>query len=303
MRTIQIIFICCITIISVPTALSAQELLASININHSKIQGTNTNVFSDLETNITEFMNDRKWTGQQYNENERIRCTFNITLNTYDETRGSFNGSLLLQVIRPVFNSSYNTVEYSVKDEDFDFTYREFDKLEFRVDQINNDLTALLGYYAYLIIGIDNDTMSPEGGTEFLKTALDIANSAQSLSGKGWKTTGSDNNRYALISDMLDGSMSSFRKLQYVYHREGLDVMAQNAETGRAKITEAIELLNQAHKNKTLSKLPQLFTEYKRDELVNIYTGQGTSQEKEKIYNTLSSINASYNTYWRKLSK
>jgi hypothetical protein len=303
MRTIQIIFICCITIISVPTALSAQELLASININHSKIQGTNTNVFSDLETNITEFMNDRKWTGQQYNENERIRCTFNITLNTYDETRGSFNGSLLLQVIRPVFNSSYNTVEYSVKDEDFDFTYREFDKLEFRVDQINNDLTALLGYYAYLIIGIDNDTMSPEGGTEFLKTALDIANSAQSLSGKGWKTTGSDNNRYALISDMLDGSMSPFRKLQYVYHREGLDVMAQNAETGRAKITEAIELLNQAHKNKTLSKLPQLFTEYKRDELVNIYTGQGTSQEKEKIYNTLSSINASYNTYWRKLSK
>ena len=173
MRTIQIIFICCITIISVPTALSAQELLASININHSKIQGTNTNVFSDLETNITEFMNDRKWTGQQYNENERIRCTFNITLNTYDETRGSFNGSLLLQVIRPVFNSSYNTVEYSVKDEDFDFTYREFDKLEFRVDQINNDLTALLGYYAYLIIGIDNDTMSPEGGTEFLKTALE----------------------------------------------------------------------------------------------------------------------------------
>ena len=253
MRTIQIIFICCITIISVPTALSAQELLASININHSKIQGTNTNVFSDLETNITEFMNDRKWTGQQYNENERIRCTFNITLNTYDETRGSFNGSLLLQVIRPVFNSSYNTVE-----------------LEFRVDQINNDLTALLGYYAYLIIGIDNDTMSPEGGTEFLKTALDIANSAQSLSGKGWKTTGSDNNRYALISDMLDGSMSPFRKLQYVYHREGLDVMAQNAETGRAKITEAIELLNQAHKNKTLSKLPQLFTEYKRDDLVNI---------------------------------
>ncbi len=283
--------------------LFSQEILANISINHSKIQGTNTSVFDDLETNITEFINDRKWTGQQYEENERIHCVFNITLDEYDESHGSFGGSLLLQVTRPVFNTSYNTIEYSVKDEDFDFTYREFDKLEFRTDQINNDLTALLGYYAYLIIGIDNDTMSPEGGTEFLSTALNIANSAQSLNGKGWKSTGSDNNRYALISDMLDGSMTPFRKLQYVYHREGLDMMSQNVETGRAKVTEAINLLGQAHKNKTLSKLPQLFTEYKRDELVNIYAGQGTSQEKENIYNTLSSINASYNTYWRKLSK
>ncbi len=293
----------CTAIALVPIKISAQELDARVNINYSKIQGTNTSVFSDLQTNLNEFMNDRKWTGQQYAENERIRCNFNITLTSYDEARGSFSGSLLLQVTRPVFNSSYNTIEYSIKDEDFEFTYREFDKLEFRVDQINNDLTAILGYYAYLIIGIDNDTMAPEGGTEYLKTALNIANSAQGLSGKGWKTSGNDRNRYALISDMLDGSMEPFRKLQYVYHREGLDAMAQNAETGREKISEAIELLNQAHKNKTLSKLPQLFTEYKRDELVNIYAGQGTAQEKEKIYNTLSSINASYNSYWRKLSK
>lgn len=302
MRTVHVILLL-FTLAFCPAAAYAQELMVNVNINHSKIQGTNTNVFTDLETNIREFMNDRKWTGQQYEKHERIRCNFNITLNEYDETRGSFSGSLLLQVTRPVFNSSYNTVEYSVKDENFDFTYREFDRLEFRIDQINNDLTALLGYYAYLIIGIDNDTMSPEGGTECLNNALDIANSAQSLSGKGWKTTGSDNNRYALISDMLDGSMAPFRKMQYVYHREGLDVMAQDVEGGRAKITEAIELLGEAHKNKTLSKLPQLFTEYKRDELVNIYAGQGTSQEKEKIYNTLSSINASYDTYWRKLSK
>ena len=254
----------------------AQELDARVTVNHSKVQGTNTSVFDDLEKNITEFLNNRRWTGQQYEE---------------------------LMVIRPVYNSSYTTVEYSVKDEDFDFTYHEFDKLEFRVDQINNDLTAMLGYYAYLIIGIDNDTMSPEGGTTSLKTALDIANSAQNLNGKGWKTTGSDHNRYAIINDMLDGSMEPFRKMQYTYYREGLDVMAENSENGRNKISEAIKLLDEAHKNKRLSKLPQLFTEYKRDELVNIYQGQGTSQEKEQLYNILSNINASYNTYWRNLSK
>ena len=148
----------------------AQELDARVTVNHSKVQGTNTSVFDDLEKNITEFLNNRRWTGQQYEENERINCSFNITINKYDDARGSFTGSLLLMVIRPVYNSSYTTVEYSVKDEDFDFTYHEFDKLEFRVDQINNDLTAMLGYYAYLIIGIDNDTMSPEGGTTSLKT-------------------------------------------------------------------------------------------------------------------------------------
>ena len=252
-------------------------------MNHSKVQGTNTSVFDDLEKNITEFLNNRRWTGQQYEENERINCSFNITINKYDDARGSFTGSLLLMVIRPVYNSSYTTVEYSVKDEDFDFTYHEFDKLEFRVDQINNDLTAMLGYYAYLIIGIDNDTMSPEGGTTSLKTALDIANSAQNLNGKGWKTTGSDHNRYAIINDMLDGSMEPFRKMQYTYYREGLDVMAENSENGRNKISEAIKLLDEAHKNKRLSKLPQLFTEYKRDELVNIYQGQGTSQEKRTV--------------------
>ncbi len=281
----------------------AQELDARVTVNHSKIQGTNTSVFEDLERNITEFLNNRRWTGQQYEENERISCSFNITVNKYDDARGAFTGSLLLMVIRPVYNSSYTTVEYSVKDENFDFTYHEFDKLEFRVDQINNDLTAILGYYAYLIIGIDNDTMSPEGGTASLKTALDIANSAQNLNGKGWKTTGSDRNRYAIINDMLDGSMEPFRKMQYTYYREGLDAMAGNAENGRNKITEAIKLLDEAHKNKRLSKLPQLFTEYKRDELVGIYQGQGTSQEKEHLYNILSNINASYNTYWRNLSK
>ena len=281
----------------------AQELDARVTVNHSKVQGTNTSVFDDLEKNITEFLNNRRWTGQQYEENERINCSFNITINKYDDARGSFTGSVLLMVIRPVYNSSYTTVEYSVKDEDFDFIYHEFDKLEFRVDQINNDLTAMLGYYAYLIIGIDNDTMSPEGGTTSLKTALDIANSAQNLNGKGWKTTGSDHNRYAIINDILDGSMEPFRKMQYTYYREGLDVMAENSENGRNKISEAIKLLDEAHKNKRLSKLPQLFTEYKRDELVNIYQGQGTSQEKEQLYNILSNINASYNTYWRNLSK
>lgn len=282
----------------------AQELNVNITVNHSKIQGTNISVFDDLQKNIEEFMNSRNWTEQQYDDGERINCNFNITINKYDETQGNFEGSLLLSVIRPVYGASYTTVEYSVKDEDFNFTYHEFDKLNFRIDQIDNDLTAMLGYYAYLIIGIDNDSMSEMSGTAVLQKAHDIAVSAQSLNGKGWKTTGSDRNRYAIINDLIDGSMEPLRKMQYRYYRSGLDQMSSNAEKGRDSITEALKLLSQAHKNKRQSKLPQLFTEYKRDEIINIYSNSDNGgNANEEIVNMLSDINPSYNSYWKKLLK
>lgn len=276
---------------------------ARVVVNHQKIEGTNVSVFENLQTSLTEYINDKKWTNQQYANNERISCTFNITVNKYDDSDGSFTCSLLIQSLRPVYGSTYTTVTFSNKDDNFDFTYREFDKLEFRADQLDNDLMALVGYYAYLIIGIDMDTMSPSGGEEPLQTALSIVNNAQSLSSKGWKAFDSDKNRYAIISDYMDGSMKPFREMQYKYYREGLDVMSTNSERGRGSISEALLMLKKAHENKTMSKLPQLFTEYKRDELVNIYTNKGLAKDKTELYELLSNINASYNSYWRKMTK
>lgn len=280
------------------------ELNARVVVNHSKIQGTNVSVFDDLQKNIEDFLNNRNWTGQQYEDAERISCNFNITVNKYDEMSGCFEASLLLNAYRPVFNSSYTTVVYSVKDEDFNFDYHEFDKLNFRVDQIDNELTAMLGYYAYFIIGMDNDAMSLLGGTKALQTAHDIAVSAQSLNGKGWKSIGSDKNRYALINDLLDGSMEPFRKMQYTYYRLGLDIMADDVEKGKENVTQALKMLSEAHKNKRQSKLPQLFTEYKRDEIVNIYSSsQSGGKSNDELQNLLSDINSSYNSYWKKLLK
>ena len=284
-------------------SVSAQELNAKVTINHKKIEGTNTNIFENLQSSITEFINDKKWTNLQYAPNERIQCTFNITVNKYEESNGNFSCSLLVQSTRPVYGSNYTTVAFSNKDDNFDFSYREFDKLEFRSDQLDNELMALIGYYAYLIIGIDMDTMSPLGGEDALQTALDIVNNAQSLSSKGWKAFDNNRNRFGIISDYMDGSLKPFREMQYKYYREGLDVMSTNSERGRANISEALLLLKKAHENKSLSKLPQLFTEYKRDELVNIYEGRGLAKEKEPLYNLLSNINASYNSYWKKLIK
>lgn len=288
-----------LTLAALPAA--AQELRAKVSINHSQVQGTSSSIFENLETALTQLMNERRWTNQQYAVNERIDCTFNLTISKYTEGENTFEGTLTVQSSRPVFNSTYTTTVFNFRDATCTFTFQEFDRLEFRLDQIDNELTALMAYYAYLIIGWDMDTMAPLGGTEALRNAQTIVNGAQSFTSKGWKAFESSKNRYTIINDYLDGGMEPLRQLQYQYYRNGMDEMATNSERARASITEALQLLQTAKENKPMSSLPQLFTEIKRDELVNIYHGKGTANDKEKLYDMLMSINPSYSTYWHKL--
>jgi hypothetical protein len=288
-----------------PTTLCAQELDAKVTVNAQKVEGTNTAVFEALQEALKEFINTRQWTNLQFRPNERISCSFSITIEKYDDATGDATASLMVQSSRPVYNSAYTTTVFSTNDPSFSFNYREFDQLEFRVEAIDKDLTALIAYYAYLIIGMDLDTMAPLGGTEVLETAKTIVTNAQSLllSAKGWKAFDDEKNRFAIINDYLDNGMKEYREFQYKYYREGLDIMAENADRGRAAITEAFDLLKTARENKPMSRLPELFTEYKRDEIVNIYVGKATPKEKEDLFELLSHINASQNTYWRKIQK
>ena len=288
-----------------PATLCAQELDAKVTVNAQKIEGTNTSVFEALQEALKEFINNRQWTNLQFRPNERISCSFSITIEKYDDATGDATASLMVQSSRPVFNSAYTTTVFSTNDPSFNFNYREFDQLEFNADIIDKDLTALIAYYAYLIIGMDLDTMAPLGGTDVLETAKTIVTNAQSLllSAKGWKAFDDEKNRFAIINDYLDNGMKEYREFQYKYYREGLDIMAENADRGRAAITEAFDLLKAARENKPMSQLPELFTEYKRDEIVNIYVGKATAKEKEDLYELLSRINASQNTYWRKIQK
>lgn len=166
---------------------SAQEIDARININYKKIQGSSTSVFETLKTALTEFINERQWTTLQFKRNERINCNFNITVNAYDEAANSFECALMVQSNRPVFNSNYTTTVFSTNDPNFNFNYQEYDQIEFRPDILDNNLTAVIAYYVYLMIGMDLDTMSPLGGTELLKMAQNIVNNAQSLNYKAGK--------------------------------------------------------------------------------------------------------------------
>lgn len=292
-----------ISLLLLTTTSKAQELNAKIVINRSQISNTTEAVFEALNNSLTAFMNEREWTEMEYEEVERINCTFNITLKTYSETDNSFTGSLQVQSTRPVYNSNYNSTVFQFQDENFNFNFQQFDQLEFRPEQVDNNLTAMLAFYAYLIIGMDMDTMAPLGGTDVLQMAMDVANNSQNLGYAGWKAFDSDRNRFALINDYLDGSMEPLRQLEYEYHRKGLDRMTENTDTARAQITQAMTLLSKAREQKTMSALPVIFTDIKRDELVSIYSGKGTPEERQKVYDIVFRINASQSNYWEKLKK
>jgi hypothetical protein len=283
---------------------AAQELNARITINHSQIQGTDASVFEDLEQTLTQFMNDRQWTQYQFQKNERIPCNFNITVTKYDNSTNTFTCKAIIQATRPVYNSSYTSTLYNNTDNDFSFEYAQFDQLQFNEENVDNQLTALMAYYAYLIIGINLDSFASMGGEDILQQCMNLANNSQNLNFPGWKAFDSSRNRFAIINDYLDGAMKPFRQLQYDYYRTGLDEMANNAERGRTNITTAIENdLKKSHEDRPMSLLPQIWTDYKRDELSNIYKGKGTQKEKESVYEILFSINASQNTAWEKIKE
>ena len=296
----------CITLCLVVccTYCDAQELQAKVTINHSQISGSDDSVFDDLQQNLETFINDRQWTSLQFQKNERIVCNFNITVTKYDQSSNTFTCTALIQANRPVYNSAYSSVLYNNKDADFNFEYSEFDQLNFVEEQIDNQLMALIGYYAFLIIGMDLDSFSPKGGEDVLQRCVNLVNNAQSLSYTGWKAFEDDRNRHAIINDYMENSMAPFRQLQYDYYRKGLDEMANNAERGRTNITTALEEgLQKAHTNRPLSMLPQIWTDYKKDELASIYKGKGTQKEKETVYDILFGINASQNSAWQKIKQ
>jgi hypothetical protein len=284
--------------------LNSQELQATVNINHQQIQGTDVSVFENLKQTLEQFINDKQWTSLQFQKNERIVCSFNITVTKYDKNNNIFTCTALIQASRPIYNAAYSTTIYNNKDANFDFEFAQFDQLNFNEEEIDNQLTALLGYYAYLIIGLDLETFSPMGGEDILQRCMNLVNNAQSLQFVGWKAFEDSRNRFAIINDYLDGALAPFRQLQYDYYRLGLDEMANNADRGRTNITTALEEnLKKAHENRPLSLLPQIWLDYKKDEIANIYKGKGTQKEKESVYDIVFNINASQNSTWEKIKE
>ena len=287
----------CIAFLLMPFKAQAQELSPTLTVNTSKIQGTDKDVFQSMENAIRELLTHQVWTDYHFSEKERIQCNFNLLVNKYDAQSGKMTCELTVQSSRPVFGSTYNTTVFNFRDTEVEFNYTEQDRLEYTSGITpDNNLTAILAYYSLLIIGLDFDTMSPNGGTDILRQVENIAASAQSL-GSGWRSFDSKANRYSIINDYMNGTMASFRELQYKYHRQGLDDMSANADRGRATITESLELLKKAKQAKSTSALPTMFTEIKKNELINIYS-TGINKEKQTVKDLLSQVNPSLTNEW-----
>ncbi|NLI72998.1 MAG: DUF4835 family protein [Bacteroidales bacterium] len=267
---------------------NAQELNCNLQINSDKIQGSNKSVFTTLQKSATEFLNNRRWTDLTYEENERIECNINIIINSVEGD--SYSAEMVVQSRRPVYNSSYNTTLFNYRDLQLKFDYREFEPLEFNVSNINSNLTAILAFYAYMIIGYDMDSFSRLGGQPYFQIAESIVSQAQSSDWAGWRAFDKEKNRYDLISNIMDEAFKKYREFFYEYHRLGLDEMAINSTNGRAKIASGIPVLRDVYQARPATVIISTFLDAKTDELINIFK-QGTAEEKNSVMEVLTTVN------------
>ena len=278
----------------------AQELNCTIQINSDQIQGTNKSVFNTLQKSISDFMNNRKWTEMSFANTERIECTVNIIVKKMDVD--VFTSEIQVQSRRPIFNSAYNSTLFNFKDQSFTFNYKEFDQLELNQNTITSNLTAVLAYYAYIIIGYDMDSYSRLGGTPYFQAAENIVNSAQGADLTGWKAFESPRNRYALINNLTDEAFKKYRNYFYEYHRLGLDEMSTNATNARARIADGLPLLREANRARPSAVVISSFLDAKNDELVNVFS-KGSTQEKNDAVEILSDVNPTQTAKYSQILK
>ncbi len=279
---------------------NAQELNCTININSDQIQGSNKQVYNTLKKSLTDFVNNRKWTDLTYASSERIECSMTIIIKKVESD--TYTAEIQVQSRRPVFNTNYNTTLFNFKDNSFTFDYKEFDQLEFNENTITSNLTAVIAYYAYIIIGYDMDSFSRLGGTSAFQSAENIVNAAQGANLDGWKAFESTHNRYALISNILDESFKKFRNFFYDYHRLGLDEMSENASNGRARIAEGLPVLRELNRDTPSSMVISTFLDAKNDELINIFS-KGTTKEKSDAVEILSDVNPTMSARYEQILK
>jgi len=280
MKRISLILCCFFAALT----LQAQELNCNVSIilgQNVQTSSVDRSIFATLESTIREFMNNRKWTNDVYKIEERIECNIAITINDAPSI-DQFSGSIQIISRRPVYNSAYYTTLMNFNDKDFNVSYQIGSRLEFSIDQHRNNLSSVLAYYAYMILGYDYDSFSLEGGTEYFTKAQQIVSNAANAVESGWKANQSVNNRYWLVENALHQAFKPLRKLYFEYHRKGFDVMSANVTQGRAIVTKTINYINQMIKSRPGSINIQAFFRAKSDELSNLYS-QAFPQEKQKV--------------------
>lgn len=276
---------------------SAQEFNCTVEVNSQSVEGTRKSVFESLQSSLSTYMNDTKFSEAVFETNERIECRLFLTVKEYSGDR--IKGDLQIQLSRPVYNSSYSTTLFNFRDSKVEFDYHEGEPLVFNRNSEDSNLIALLNFYAYLMLAIDFDSFSSHGGDPYFELATSVVQRAQSSGEIGWRMFEDNRNRSSLLSAFTDSSTSGLRDILYNYHRKGLDVMSTGVDKGRAEITSALEILNKIYDNAPLSVAIPLFGDSKLDEIPNIYS-KASEAERMKVYNILQKI---YPTETQRLDK
>ncbi|MDR1436736.1 MAG: DUF4835 family protein [Candidatus Symbiothrix sp.] len=281
--------------------LHAQELNANVTVNSDRIQSTNKNIFTTLEKALSQFINGQQWSSSPFSPNEKIDCTFALTI-LEQRSENNFKAELLVQSRRPVYNSTYTTTTLNRRDTDFEFEYMENAPVEMIQTTLSSNLVAVIAFYSYLILALDFDTFAPLGGAVFFRQAQAIATQAQSSSWTGWAAFDSNRNRTSLINAFCDETLKSYREFLYTYHRRSLDEMAANADRGRTTMLNALPVLKETRNIRDSEIILQMFADCKLDEIVSI-ASKASAEEKKETYDLLRTIYPSMTSQLESLKK
>ncbi|MCX6292160.1 MAG: DUF4835 family protein [Bacteroidetes bacterium] len=279
---------------------SAQELNCSVTVMTPTIQASDKSIYETLQTSIREFLNNRKWTQDQFLNQERIDCSIQINIKNRIST-DEFDATIQITSGRPVYKTSYKTPVMNILDKDFTFKYVQDQVLEFDESAINSNLTAVIAFYANLVVGFDYESFSPDGGSACFAKAQTIVNAAQSIPDKGWKAFESSQNRYWLIENLLNVSFRPFRSSFYKYHRLGFDIMEEKISDGRSAVLESIKELKKVYQDKPGSYLMQTFFDVKADEVVNLFSA-ATPDEKSQVVQVLNLIDPAHSNKYNAIT-
>lgn len=284
-------------------SLAGQELNCSVQVSAQRIQGSNREVFQEMQKALYEFMNNTVWTNNVYSYSERIDCNLLINL-TEQLSADEFRGTIQIQSRRPIYNTTYNTTMLNFVDNNFQFRYVEFQPLEFDASTYRSNLVSVLAYYAYIIIGFDYDSFSPMGGQEYFEMAERIVNNAQNAPVPGWKPyDGSRNrNRYWLVKNILDREYSTVRQFVYDYHLNGMDILESRINEGRTAMVESIRTLQDVYRRRPDPFMYYLMIviEAKSEEIINIFS-EAFPEEKSRVVEIMSEIDPASKSNYEKI--
>jgi hypothetical protein len=281
--------------------LQAQELNANVTVNSDRIQSTNKNIFSSLEKSLYQFINGQQWSSTSFSPNEKIDCTFSITI-LEQNAETNFKAELLVQARRPVYNSAYTTTTLNWRDTNFEFEYMENSPIELVQTNLSSNLVAVIAFYSYLVLALDFDSFASLGGAVFFREAQSIAMQAQSSSWNGWSAFDNNRSRTSVINAFCDEALKPFREFWYTYHRKSLDEMAANADRGRTTILNGLPVLKETRNIRDSETILQMFADCKLDEIASI-ASKASSEEKKETYDLLKNVYPTMSAQFESLKK